>query len=156
MFGSKKAHTGQGITTLIARNTRVEGTIKYSGELDIEGVIAGDIYAEQGKKSVVKILEHGRVEGEVRAPDVIINGHVAGDVYASGQLYLADKAVVEGNVHYNTIEMEKGAQINGKLVHLDAKKSSAPMSPKLNKSPEKPAVAEGVRPIQTELTSVNS
>ena len=156
MFGSKKIHTGQGVTTLIARNTRVEGTLKYSGELDIEGVIAGDIFAEKGKKSVVKILEHGRVEGEVRAPEVIINGHVAGDVYAAGQLYLAEKAVVEGNVHYNTIEMEKGAQINGKLVHLDAKTSGASMSPKLNKSAEKPAAAEGVRPIQAELTSVNS
>ena len=156
MFGSKKAHTGQGITTLIARNTRVEGTIKYSGELDIEGVIAGDIFAEQGKKSIVKILEHGRVEGEVRAPDVIINGHVAGDVYADGQLYLADKAVVEGNVHYNTIEMEKGAQINGKLVHLDEKASNTVISQKSNKEAQNPAGAKGATPVQTDLATANS
>lgn len=119
MFGSKEKHSGHGLTTLIARNTRVEGTVKYSGELNIEGIVEGDIYAEEGSSSVVKILENGRVDGEVRAPEVIINGHVSGDVYTTGQLYLADKAVVDGNVNYNTIEMEKGAQINGKLVHIE-------------------------------------
>lgn len=119
MFGSKEKHAGHGLTTLIARNTRVEGTIKYSGELNIEGFVQGDIFAEDGSSSVVKVLEHGRVDGEVCAPEVIINGHVSGDVYTTGQLYLADKAIVDGNVNYNTIEMEKGAQINGKLVHIE-------------------------------------
>lgn len=156
MFGSKKTHGGQGVTTLIARNTCVEGTIKYSGELDIEGVIAGDIFAEEGSKSIVKILEHGRVEGEVSAPEVIINGHVAGDVHASGQLYLADKAVVEGNVHYNTIEMEKGAQINGKLVHIDEKTSKSSVAPISKPSMEKGPKSKGSEPSQPELATVNT
>ncbi len=156
MFGSKNTQAMQGVTTLIARNTRVEGTIKYSGELDIEGVIAGDIFAEHGKKSVVKILEHGRVEGEVHAPDVIINGHVTGDVYAAGQLYLAAKAVVEGTVYYNTIEMEKGAQINGSLVHLDEKTANPAISQKDNKNVDKTAVTAGAKSVQADLKTANS
>lgn len=155
MFGSKKTPMGQGVTTLIARNTRVEGTIKYSGELDIEGVIAGDILAEEGSKSIVKILEHGRVEGEVSAPEVIINGHVSGDVYASGQLYLADKAVVEGNVHYNTIEMEKGAQINGKLVHLEENAKPAVVAKPASKI-EKSNQSDTSAPMQAELAAANT
>jgi len=156
MFGSKKVHGGQGVTTLIARNTRVEGTIKYSGELDIEGIVAGDILAEDNSKSVVKILEHGRVEGEVRAPDVIINGHVSGDVFAGGQLYLADKAVVEGNVHYNTIEMEKGAQINGKLVHIDEQPVRASNTAKPPRSAESSSKPLSANTGDAELIAANT
>ena len=156
MFGSKKVHAKHGVTTLIARNTRVEGTIRYSGELDIEGVIAGDILSEGTGKSIVKILENGRVEGEVRAPEVVINGHVAGDVYANGQLYLADKAVVEGNVHYNTIEMEKGAQINGKLVHLEGKDSAASLTAQITPANDAKVKSDLKSPVQRDLASVNT
>lgn len=118
MFGSKKS-TGstRGVETLIARNTAIEGKVRFTGALTIEGRVAGDICAENDKDSVVRITADGRVTGEVRSPDVIINGHVNGDVFASGQLVLASDAVVDGNVHYNLIEMEKGAQINGNMVH---------------------------------------
>jgi cytoskeletal protein CcmA (bactofilin family) len=119
MFGSKKStsNSTRGVETLIARNTAVEGTVKFTGALTIEGKVTGDIIAESDKDSVVRITSEGRVTGEVRSPDVIINGHVKGDVFASGQLVLASDAVVDGNVHYNLIEMEKGAQINGNMVH---------------------------------------
>lgn len=118
MFGSKKtASSTRGVETLIARNTAIEGTVKFTGALTIEGKVVGDIFSESDKDSVVRITADGRVVGEVRSPDVIINGHVNGDVFASGQLVLASDAVVDGNVHYNLIEMEKGAQINGNMVH---------------------------------------
>lgn len=118
MFGSKKSTSStRGVETLIARNTAVEGTVKFTGALTIEGKVTGDVISESDKDSVVRITSDGRVSGEVRSPDVIINGHVKGDVYASGQLVLASDAVVDGNVHYNLIEMEKGAQINGNMVH---------------------------------------
>ena len=57
------------------------------------------------------------MHGEVWVGTVIINGHVKGDIYASKQAKLAAKAVVEGNVHYNLIEIEKGAEVVGSFVH---------------------------------------
>jgi len=118
MFGSKKtASSTRGVETLIARNTAIEGTVKFTGALTIEGKVLGDIFSESDKDSVVRITSNGRVTGEVHSPDVVINGYVNGDVFASGQLVLASDAVVDGNVHYNLIEMEKGAQINGSMVH---------------------------------------
>ena len=118
MFGSKNSSKSvRGVETLIARNTAIEGKVKFTGVLNIEGVVVGDIVSTDGKDSEVRITSDGKVRGEVRAPDVIINGHVQGDVYAAGQLVLASDAVVDGNVHYNLIEMEKGAQINGNMVH---------------------------------------
>jgi len=118
MFGSKKSSkSSRGVETLIARNTAIEGRVSFTGMLTIEGRVDGDVMSTEEKDSIVRVTADGKVQGEIRAPDVIINGHVQGDVFASGQLVLASDAIVDGNVHYNLIEMEKGAQINGKMVH---------------------------------------
>ena len=143
MFGSNNndAPSGaKGVETLIARNTKVEGTVRFSGNLTIEGKISGDIIAESEKDCVVRITAEGKVNGEVRAPDVIINGHVTGDVYAEGQLILASKAMIDGNVNYRLIEVEKGAQINGKMVHMEKPMKSSE-SAKVTKAPDLEAKA---------------
>lgn len=135
MFGSKSSSkNANGVETLIARNTAIEGKVKFTGTLTIEGSVKGDIVStENTKGSVVRITTDGRVEGEVHSPDVVINGHVRGDVYAAGQLILASDAVVDGNVHYNLIEMEKGAQINGNMVHSVPSAPSSDVNSRLGK-----------------------
>ncbi len=119
MLGSKEKSSfgSSNSTTLIARGTEVVGDIKFSGNLDIEGLVQGSIVAQPGKDAVVRIVDKGRVEGEIRAPSVIINGAIVGDVYSSKHLELAAKAKVQGNVHYNQVEMTIGAEVNGSLKH---------------------------------------
>ena len=133
MFSSSKSSPSSGVT-LIARNTQIRGTVEFSGTLNIEGFIQGDVDAASESKSEVAVLEHGKVEGEIRAPRVIVNGRVKGDIYSFDQLYIASKAVIEGSVHYRLIEMEKGAQISGSILHgaansADSKQSSPSLEP---------------------------
>jgi cytoskeletal protein CcmA (bactofilin family) len=119
-------------TTLISRDAEVIGDIKFSGALDIEGVVKGSIIAKTGgKEAVVRIVDKGRVEGEIRAPSVIVNGTVIGDVHCTKHLELASKARVEGNVHYTLVEMAIGAEVNGGFRHNGEKssKESAKTSP---------------------------
>ncbi len=118
MVGKQKVEKGSSVTTLIARNTRIEGKLEFTGVLEIEGLVVGDVLAASDSKSVVRVLNNGRIEGEIRVPQVIINGEVLGNVFAEEQLYLAEKAVIEGNVHYRVIEIEKGARINGSILQL--------------------------------------
>jgi cytoskeletal protein CcmA (bactofilin family) len=68
---------------------------------------------------VAIVSERGRVEGELRVPNLLINGYVAGDVYATERLDLAKNARVRGDVYYHTMEMAGGAEVNGKLVRID-------------------------------------
>ena len=89
----------------------------------IEGHVKGNVYATDDNAQA-RVLESGRIEGEIRVPSLIINGHVAGDVFSSKHIELASKAVISGNVHYVLIEMVKGAQVNGKLVYDMPKKGS--------------------------------
>ncbi len=115
------AHT----TTLVAAGTHVKGEICFCGDLEIEGKVTGNIIAEDESKARVRILPAGEVRGEVYAPTVVVNGFVEGNLFVSEHVELASKAVVEGNVHYQMIEVEKGARVNGSFVHDAAKAAEA-------------------------------
>jgi len=103
--------------TLISKETAITGDLEFSDSLHVEGVIRGNIRVKNKSKGTVHIAESGRVEGDIIGPDIIINGSVEGNVYASSHLELASKARVTGDVHYSFIEMVKGAQLNGQLVY---------------------------------------
>lgn len=108
--------------TLIAEGTEIKGDILFTGALHIQGKVIGNISAESDQGQLV-IGETGSVEGEIKAPRVIINGHINGNVHSSEHLELAEKAEVQGNVFYNVIEMLMGARVNGKLVRQDGRKN---------------------------------
>ncbi|MDZ7747446.1 MAG: polymer-forming cytoskeletal protein [Halofilum sp. (in: g-proteobacteria)] len=119
---AKKAKTsGAKVDTLIGHETEIHGDVHFSGGLHVDGVVKGNVYAqgEGDTTSVAIVSERGRVEGELRVPHLLINGYVAGDVYASERLDLARNARVRGDVYYHTIEMAGGAEVNGKLVRSD-------------------------------------
>lgn len=119
MLGSKKATVSvSGKTTLISRDTVIVGDLRFSGVVDIEGLVQGNLVAEPGKDALVRVVEKGRVEGEIRSPSVIINGEVEGNVYSTRHLELAAKARVQGNVFYSLVEMAAGSEVNGAMTHM--------------------------------------
>ena len=121
MLGNRKSSLSvAGGTTLISGETTVIGDVHFSGTLDVEGLVRGSIVAQPDKEALVRVIGKGRVEGEIRAPNVVINSVVEGDVHSSGQLELAARGRVTGNVYYNTVEMAAGAEVNGGLTHVDA------------------------------------
>ena len=139
MFGSKKEIDHGSNHTLISRGTKVVGDIHFVGELQIEGQVIGNVIAEGGNDARLVIHEKGLVEGEVRAPGAVINGNVRGDVRSTTHLELASKAIIQGNVYYNIIEMVKGSQVNGNLVHFDEKADNAKKVEHIAAAKPKPA-----------------
>ena len=137
-FGNKSnAH----ITTLISKTTEITGDLHFSGTLEVEGKIFGNIYAEDDSSAEVRIRESGLVKGSIQAPRVIINGMVEGDVHSSQHLELAAKARVNGSVYYHMLEMVMGSEVNGSLCH----RHSADQSPRqlnVDRSVEKEASVE--------------
>lgn len=121
MFGSKSNRGGQTeVDTLIGAQVVIRGDLSFSGGLYIEGRVVGKVVAEDGAQATVTLAETGIVEGEIRAPVVVINGRLTGDVHASDKVELAAKARVQGNVHYQVVEMSAGAQLTGRLIHAGA------------------------------------
>ncbi len=130
MLGSKKSILKSGSdTTLVSRDTVVVGDIHFSGILDVEGVVQGNIIARPDSDALVRVVDKGRVEGEIRAPGVIINGSVEGDVHSTSRLELASRGRVQGNVFYTTVEMAAGSEVNGSLTHITEPDPAAEKAP---------------------------
>jgi len=146
MFGGKKPGIAR-IETLIGRNTTVEGNVKFTGGLHVDGCIKGNVIGEKGSTSVLTLSENGRIEGEVRVPHIILNGSVKGDVHAMDRIELASKAMVAGDVYYELIEMAIGASVNGSLVHVADKKK-----PSVVKNADSNSVNNSGKSVHTPVT----
>jgi len=120
MFGKGQNKKTTRMDTLVGPQSEISGDVKFTGGLHIEGTIKGNVIAENDGNSLVQLSESGTIEGEVRAPFIVLNGVVIGDVHGGEHVELASKARVAGNVYYNLIEMAVGAEVNGKLVHTQA------------------------------------
>lgn len=122
MFGDKGKGSRNGtnaVETLIGPRVVLRGDIGFSGGLYVEGRIIGKIVAEEGVPAVLTIAAQGSIEGEVRAPVVVIAGQMHGDVHASERVELAANARVQGNIFYKIVEMAAGSMITGRLIHAD-------------------------------------
>jgi cytoskeletal protein CcmA (bactofilin family) len=118
------------IDTLIGHQTEIRGDILFTGGLHVDGKVKGSVIAEKGSGSVISLSEQGVIEGEVHVPNVIVNGTVIGDVYSDTHIELAEKARIKGNVYYSYIEMARGSEVNGSLVHQDGAKNATPQDRK--------------------------
>jgi len=120
MFGKKKvSSTSTNIDTLISSKVEIHGDILFSGGVQIDGKVYGNVIANDNSNAFIQITEHGFVQGDVRAPQAVINGHIEGNIYSSKHLELAEKAAITGDVYYSLVEMVMGAAVNGNMVHSD-------------------------------------
>lgn len=113
---NESSGNGNGIT-LIATNCELVGDVYFSDQLQINGIVRGNIYATEGSSASITLSEQGQVIGEIKVPKAVINGKVHGDIYSEDHIELHEKATIEGNVYYNLIEMVIGSQVDGNLVH---------------------------------------
>jgi len=125
MYGKdKKPKISGKIDTLIGQNTEVRGDVVFTGGLHVDGVIKGNVTAAQDGNSMLSLSERGRIEGEVRVPNLVLNGTVIGDVYSGDHIELATKSRINGNLYYKVMQMASGAEVNGKLVRRPAETST--------------------------------
>lgn len=124
MFNRSKPKP-QRIDTLIGAGTRIIGDVQFSGGFHVDGHVKGNVDAPPDSGATLSVSDSGVVEGSVAVPNVILNGTVKGDILAHDRVELGATAKVSGNVYYALIEMEMGAEINGKLIHEPRKSKAA-------------------------------
>lgn len=144
MFGKKKSFTSARIDTLIGQGTEITGDLKFTGGLHVDGKITGKVVAEEDSSSILILSEFGHIEGDVKVPNMVLNGKIVGDVYGSTRVELAPKSRINGSVYYNLIEMAIGAEVNGGLIHQspDVKPQKALEDKSSWKEPSEPVAEE--------------
>jgi cytoskeletal protein CcmA (bactofilin family) len=122
MFGKKKQPP---IRTLVGESTLIQGELRFTDGLRIDGEVMGDVSALGDGPSILVISEKARVTGKVSGGHVIINGAVNGPIRSTELLELQPKARITGDVRYEVLEMHQGATIDGELRPMNAAEKPA-------------------------------
>ncbi len=105
----------QAIETFIGPGSVLDGDLVFSGGLRIEGEVHGNIESRDENGALV-ICNRAKVFGDVRAPYLVVDGDVQGNVHSNRSLLLEPNAVVAGDVRYHEINMSSGSRVNGELM----------------------------------------
>lgn len=116
---SKHSKPQNRIDSLVGVGTRINGDIHFTGGLRVDGEVTGSVIADPAKASTLVLSEQAQVHGEISVTHLVVNGMVNGPVQASEYLELQSKAKVTGDVRYKTLEIQLGAIVEGKLVHIN-------------------------------------
>ena len=99
------------VETIIGPSVKVEGNFKGEGDLLIDGILVGSLSTENN----LKIGAGAVIDATVRAKNAFISGKVKGNLTISGKLELSGTAVILGDIKAQTLSMESGAMIQGKM-----------------------------------------
>lgn len=101
--------------SVLGSDLSITGDITASADLHIDGSVEGDIACSalvQGESSTVK--------GAVKAETARLAGTVEGSITAR-ELVILKTAKITGDVFYDALTIERGAQVEGRFAHRDAK-----------------------------------
>lgn len=115
--------------SVIGSDVSIKGDITASADLHVDGTIEGDIQCS----SLVQ-GETSRIMGGVEAQQARLAGHVNGSIRVR-ELVILRTAQIEGDVHYDALTIEQGAQVEGRFAHSTP---SAPAKPAGDKGGDKP------------------
>ncbi|MGE4064871.1 MAG: polymer-forming cytoskeletal protein [Rhodospirillaceae bacterium] len=95
------------VPSIISSDLTIEGNLNSSGEIQVDGVVHGDIRC---KALIVGVK--GSVTGEVVAQTVRMHGAIKGMIRAKS-VFLASTARMAGDVEHESLAIEPGAYIEG-------------------------------------------
>lgn len=98
------------VASLIASDITLDGGVIGEGELQVDGVVRGDV-----RVSRITVGETGQIEGSVYAEAAEIRGRVVGSVSAK-QVRLHGSAHVDGDITHEQLAMETGAFFQGRSI----------------------------------------
>ncbi len=105
--------------TVVGKDTRINGDIGFASGMHVDGIVKGNVTGLSDTNATLVVSREGRIEGDVRVDNLVLDGVIVGDVFACNRVELAAGATVSGTVHYALLEMAMGAKVNGQLVHTD-------------------------------------
>ena len=112
------------VASLLSADITIEGSVTGEGELQIDGVVKGDVRVGR-----LIIGETGAVEGSVQADYVEIRGRIVGGV-SGKQVKLVSTAYVDGDITAEQLSIDIGAYFQGRVLQGARQPAPAPVAPK--------------------------
>jgi cytoskeletal protein CcmA (bactofilin family) len=125
--GENYMAAGDSTTATIGKSVQIRGEVKGSEDLLVDGVVEGTITLSESR---LTIGANARVQANVAARDVVIQGTLNGNITATGRVEMRSGSRVIGDLKAARLAIEENAVFSGKV---DLVQSSG--------SAEKPAAA---------------
>lgn len=125
MFSTKASRNGiragrnDAMPSIIADGMRVVGEVASAGDVQVDGVLEGDVRA-----GTLTVGPSGQIVGEVAAERVAVSGAVTGRIRARS-VSLSKTARVRGDIAHESLSIEAGAAFEGQVTRMEEKKMGA-------------------------------
>jgi cytoskeletal protein CcmA (bactofilin family) len=109
--------------SVIGAGLKIQGEITGDSDLVIEGEAHGRIRMVNGR---VTVAPKGRVNADIEAVEISVEGFVQGGLKASDKVRLGPASQVQGSVMTPRIAIEDGARLRGKVEMIRAGEVATP------------------------------
>ncbi|TWP23885.1 polymer-forming cytoskeletal protein [Apibacter muscae] len=107
---SSNGFDSQNITTVLAEDCIIEGSITSKAFIKLDGKVTGNIDSAGG----VILGQKGFINGDIKTKLLTVYGSIEGDVFTD-ELIIKSTGKLTGNIHAKSIELEKGGIYNGNI-----------------------------------------
>lgn len=108
------------ITTVVAEDLEIKGTIKFKTSVMLKGVFDGEIFSE----GLLVVGPTAKVTAAINTKTLISHGMITGNVVANEQVVLKATSTHNGDIQSPFVVIENGAVFNGACV-MERTKSAA-------------------------------
>ncbi len=99
-------------TTILSEDIKLRGKLHLKESLVIHGTLQGYIQSP----GELQIGSAARIEADIDADEVCVDGYVQGNVFAAKKLSLRKNAQLVGDIRTSELEVEKGARFSGNCI----------------------------------------
>ena len=122
---------GGDVHTLLGKGSEFDGKLTFEGQVRIDGKFSGQIFT----KDTLVVGEGARVNAEINAGTVIVNGVVEGNIKATQLIELHTPGRVKGNLETPSLSIDKGVMFEGSCKMDGAKGGSQTPTPLSSSAP---------------------
>jgi cytoskeletal protein CcmA (bactofilin family) len=98
----------------VSEGAELSGQIRFDQITRVHGVLKGEVVSPPG--STLILAETARVEGNIQADTLWIDGFVRGDIAAKTLVVLSRTGRVVGNIQAKNVKLEFGAYFEGRCI----------------------------------------
>jgi cytoskeletal protein CcmA (bactofilin family) len=99
-------------STVIGKSVVVRGELSGNEDLFMDGDLEGTITLTESR---LTIGPNARILADLSVRDLVVFGHLTGNVRASGRIELRQSAVVSGDIFASRLSIEESAVIQGRV-----------------------------------------
>jgi len=99
-------------STVIGKSVTIRGEVTGAEDLYLDGEVQGTVTLS-GSRLTVGPNAHVIADLEVR--DIVVLGHIEGNIRASGRVDLRQTATIHGDIYTSRLSIEEKAEIQGRV-----------------------------------------